>query len=230
MLFPIGSMTLGDILDRGLKLLMARLGTFYAINLIVGLPALIVQLVMPSVTASMENPGGPSGGLAVGALVGFLVLAFVSLIFAYLGNAASLRVVVQEFVGQPCGMGEALKFAWGRVGALIGTSILAGLAIMGGYFLLIVPGILFSIWFAFIAQVVVVEDLSGSAALGRSRDLTKGFRGRVLWVGFLLIIISLLVSAAAGLLQTVYPSYEVVRGRRIYPGRSPSTPISMSTS
>ena len=40
MRFPLGEMTVGDILDRGLKLLFARLPVFYAVNLLVQTVAL----------------------------------------------------------------------------------------------------------------------------------------------------------------------------------------------
>ena len=44
MKFPIGAMTVGDVLDRGIKLLLARLPAYYLIDLIVAWPfALIVQ-------------------------------------------------------------------------------------------------------------------------------------------------------------------------------------------
>ena len=34
MKFPLGAMTVGDILDRGLKMLVGRFPTFFAINLL----------------------------------------------------------------------------------------------------------------------------------------------------------------------------------------------------
>lgn len=44
MRFQIGAMTVGDILDRGLKMLLLKLGTFYVINLIVLAPSSFSRL------------------------------------------------------------------------------------------------------------------------------------------------------------------------------------------
>src|SRR5262249_22357332 len=55
MKFRIGEMTVGDILDRGLKLLFSRLGTFYTINLIVLLPVLAFQLAMPELGLASDE-------------------------------------------------------------------------------------------------------------------------------------------------------------------------------
>ena len=44
MKFQIGAMTVGDILDRGLKMLLANLPAFYLINLLVLWPIIIFRL------------------------------------------------------------------------------------------------------------------------------------------------------------------------------------------
>ena len=60
MKFPIGAMSVGDVLDRGLKLLLARLPAYYLINLIVLSPLIILQaFILPSVIGS-DSPGLPA--------------------------------------------------------------------------------------------------------------------------------------------------------------------------
>jgi hypothetical protein len=55
-----------------------------------------------------------------------------------------------------------------------------------GFLLLLVPGIIFALWFSVIGPACVVERLGPFAALGRSRHLTKGYRGKVF--GLFLIV------------------------------------------
>ena len=46
--------------------------------------------------------------------------------------------------------------------------------------LLIVPGIIFGIWFWLVTPIVVIEGPGRASALCRSRELTRGYRGRIL--------------------------------------------------
>ena len=55
---------------------------------------------------------------------------------------------------------------------------------MLGFVLLIVPGIIFSLWFYVLVPVVVLEGVTGTAALGRSRELMRGNLGKAFLVGF----------------------------------------------
>jgi hypothetical protein len=79
--------------------------------------------------------------------------------------------------------------------------------VMLGYVLLIVPGIVFSMWYWFAGSVAVLERTTARGALARSRELGKGYYLRNLGivsltglVVFLPIqVFSLLLGAASGL-------------------------------
>jgi hypothetical protein len=86
--------------------------------------------------------------------------------------------------------------------------------------LCIVPGILFAVWYVFVGQVVVVEGLKGDRALARSKDLTKGYRGRVFGMFLLFVVITYVLVLAAGLLNTLLPGNQPVitpAGPRVLP-------------
>jgi hypothetical protein len=214
MKFQIGAMSVGDILDRGLKLLLVRLPTFYLINLIVLAPLIAVQLALPAlVPAAPTSEPTPAQAIAAlgGLLLALLLLGLVLLILQPIGTAAILHVVAQEFVDQHAGPGAAFKFALRRFGKLLGTLILAGLVVALGFILCIVPGIIFWVWYVFVAQIVVVENLGGGRALERSKQLTDGFRGRVFGLLALFFVLSAMFQGAAGLLELVLPTTEQVR-------------------
>jgi uncharacterized membrane protein len=119
-------------------------------------------------------------------------------------------MISQEFIDQPVSMGAALRFALRRFGSLLFTSILVGLVIGVGLILCFVPGILFYVWYVFYAQVVVVESLSGSSAMNRSKSLTEGYRWRVFGLLVLFIVITYIFQLGVSLMQYVLPSYEAV--------------------
>jgi len=76
---------------------------------------------------------------------------------------------------------QLLSQGWRLTWKVFFTSALEILAIIGGLILLVVPGLIFAIWFTFTISVVVAENLSGSAALSRSKQLVKGRFWKTVW-------------------------------------------------
>src|SRR5581483_2589617 len=97
MRFEIGAMSVGDILDRGLKILLARLPVYYFISLIVQLPVLAVQLALPFIQSS-DAAAVPGLGQAVAVLIGALGVLVLTLILQPMGIAAILHIIAQEFI------------------------------------------------------------------------------------------------------------------------------------
>ncbi len=118
------------------------------------------------------------------------VIGFLNALFVLpLTNAAVIWAVAQVYLGQPVTAVKALRKGLSRLLPLIGTSILMYLAIIGGMFLCIVPGILFALWFGLSQHVVVIEGHSGTTALGRSRRLVRPHLGTFLVLGIILFVI-----------------------------------------
>jgi hypothetical protein len=93
-------------------------------------------------------------------------------------------------------VGQLLRAVSPVLGQLILVGLAAGVAILIGFILFIVPGlVLLTIWAVF-APVVVLEHPSGLTALGRSRALVRGNAWRVFAVILLLIIGVVFVSGA----------------------------------
>jgi hypothetical protein len=118
-----------------------------------------------------------------------------------LSNAAVIHAVARLYLGQPVTAMEAMRHGLRRMLPLIGTTILVGLAIMGGLILLIIPGILFMIWFSLAQHVVVIEEIGGSKALGRSKKLVSPHWATAL----VLMLIVGVISAALGAVGQLIP-------------------------
>jgi hypothetical protein len=182
MKFPIGAMNVGDVLDRGIKLLLARLPAFYLINLIVLSPLLIVMVFVFPTMLSSDSPEQA----AFAALGSFGVSGLLTLLLQPIGTAAILYIITQEYVDRRVTIGQALSFALSRFGALLLTSILRGLIVFLGLFLCLVGSIYFGLIYTFVPQVVVLEGLSGTEALSRSKNLISGYIGRTFGILFLI--------------------------------------------
>jgi hypothetical protein len=75
--------------------------------------------------------------------------------------------------------GSVLRVAWKRAGALLGVSLLTGIGVGLGLFLLVVPGlILFTRW-SLAVPAVMLEGRSPRDAMRRSAELVKGHGWRV---------------------------------------------------
>jgi hypothetical protein len=196
MSFPIGAMSLGDILDRGLKLLLARLPTLYGINFLVMAPFLVVNVIAEVALAQLQAAGeGASQSALVLNLATTGLVFFEQIVLQPIATAATLHVITKEFIGEHVGLWQALGFAFRRFGPIVGTSILVGLNIGVGFLCCLLPGIAFIVWYALTAQVVVVEEVMGSRALARSKALSSGFRWRL--VGLLLTVLLLTIGSLA---------------------------------
>jgi hypothetical protein len=211
MKFDIGAMSVGDILDRGLKILLARLPTFYLIYLLTLSPLLLYQmLVIPGIQGDPSEPPSPEKLLLL--LGGLLGVALMSIILSPIGHAAVLHVIGKEFVDERVGVGEAFSFAFGRFLSLLGTSMLYGLIWVAGYFACCIPAVFVAVFFGFFAQIVVMEGLGGMTALNRSKELVTGFGWRVFAIYLLLILVlGVTQGFLPQVLELLLPAHAVVQ-------------------
>jgi hypothetical protein len=135
-----------------------------------------------------------AGDLWLGLIAVVLALAVSTL---YQGMVVGLVSDVQDG-RRDHSVGELLRSVTPVVAPLIGAGLLAGLGIVAGFFLLLVPGLyLLTIW-AVIAPVIVVERRQVTDAFGRSRQLVRG-NG---WPVFGTVISAFLITFAAAALFT----------------------------
>ncbi|MGH2937099.1 MAG: hypothetical protein ACRDPE_03145 [Solirubrobacterales bacterium] len=126
-----------------------------------------------------------------------LIFYVVSLAVAilYQGMVVSLVHDVQDG-RRDSSVGELFRSVGPVLGALIGASLLYGIAVGIGFILLIVPGcILLTIW-AVIAPAIVIEKQDAMASFGRSRELVRGYG----WPVFGSVIVATLITAIASII------------------------------
>lgn len=91
----------------------------------------------------------------------------------------------------------------------VGAALLSGFAIFIGFILLIVPGIIAAVLFAFVGYVVIEEKLRPIEALKRSIALTKGSRWKIFQLGLMTLLLNILglVALVVGLFVTIPLSF-----------------------
>lgn len=221
MRFPLGEMTVGDILDRGLKVLLARLPAFYALYLMMLGPIIVLQMFMPYL---MEDLFRDLNAVGAGAkafdptnllLLGgaSLVVMALTAVLGTIGNAAVLHIVMEEYQGNRVGVGKAIGYALGRFFPLLGVSFVFGLMYFVGIMLCCVPGFYVLATYLFVAQVVTLERRGVGDSLSRSAELADGYRWRVLGV---FLLVSIIGGVAQGVVQQVVGIF--LPGQQVIPG------------
>jgi hypothetical protein len=161
---------------------------------------LSIAFVVYVVAAAIETVVGLLG------LIGALLAGIVSIVAAFLLQAALVKAVEDVRDGRAdLSLGETLQAARPAVGRVAITSILAGIAIVIGFILVIAPGLfLLTIW-AVIVPVIVIEGAGTSAAFARSQALVKGYFWQVFGTLILVFIVLLAVGLVIGLILAGLP-------------------------
>ena len=176
-----------DRLDVGA--VIRRVFDIYVDQYSVLLPASAVVFVITGIVSALLVAAAP--GLA-------LIALLLSLIAGTLFTGMVVELVSDVQDGRrDHSAGELLRAAAPVLGQLLLVGIVAGIGILIGFFLIIVPGlILLTIW-SVAAPVVVLERPAGVfAALGRSRELVRGNGWQVFGVIFVLFFLVIIVSSA----------------------------------
>jgi hypothetical protein len=163
------------------------------------LTAAVVYVVLDLLSAIVDRAAGES-------LASQLVWSAIALVFSVIGafwlQGALVEAVSDVRDGRiDTTIGELYARTRPRLPALIASGIVAGLGILLGLLLLIVPGLFLLTRWALIPAVIVIEKRRAGESFDRSWQLTRGFGWTVfgsLLVAFLAYIV------AQGVLRAVF--------------------------
>ncbi|HEX7609841.1 MAG TPA: hypothetical protein VF380_04130 [Solirubrobacteraceae bacterium] len=155
------------------------------------MPAAAAVFVVTGIVAALLA----SGGTVLGVLVAEIIVIVAGMLFT--GMVVELVADVQDG-RRDSSPGQLLRAAAPVLGQLILVGLAASVAIVVGFFLLIVPGlILLTMWSVFV-PVIVLERPAGLGSLGRSRELVRGNGWQVFGVLFVLFV---LVGVVSGIID-----------------------------
>jgi hypothetical protein len=127
-------------------------------------------------------------------------LAFIALIVSLVATTLFTGMVV-ELVSdiqdgrRDANAGQLLRTVTPVLGQLILVGVVAGIGILIGFILIVIPGLILATLWSVAAPVVVLERPGGLRALGRSRALVRGNGWNVFAVILLLVILVGIVGA-----------------------------------
>lgn len=133
----------------------------------------------------------------------FLILFIVFVVIGIWTQAAIYESVKMVVKGEPLNMRKTLKVGWRKSGKFFLVGFLSMLIVFVGLVLLIVPGIIFAVWFSFSRFVVIKEGLGVRASLKRSRELVRGRFWPILGRYLVFFVVYLLFQIALGLVPYI---------------------------
>lgn len=155
--------TLGELLSNSWNLFTNNFWLIVTIMLIVYLPLNIISSIF-----SFENINNLSE-----AVVPFIVL--ILMVFAgSIGTMAIAYIVDRKIEKQDVTFKEALHKSLFKWPVAAGTSVLMFIFLIGLSFLLLIPAIIFWLYWSFAIYAVVLRDKSWKSALDYSKSVVKG--------------------------------------------------------
>lgn len=175
-----GKIDIGRVVQQTFGVLGRNFATFGLLALVlVGLPAAMMGWFRPA--------QDPSRFFAMFDVT-FLLATIVSAVFGAILQGAVIYGTVQDLNGARATPGDALATGLRSFLPLIIVSILFTLAFWIGLILLIVPGLAVACLWCVAVPALVAERRGVFDAFGRSNELTRGNRGRILALIVILLV------------------------------------------
>lgn len=228
-LYPLRPLTIGEILGTGLRVAWRHLVVLAPFALVVSLLGTAANIAVLAANGSLRSfATGDYAVLPQNATPDQVSALLTNLVHHILPGVAATLVI--SLIGAPILAGLVTPFAAmgatstagtnaagmarlkGRWPVVVGTGVVAGLAISVGYTLLIVPGVIIWLMLVPAGPVAAMEGLSIGDSIRRATALSKGFKGRLLGVSLLIgLILTAISFTATSILGTAISTTDPVR-------------------
>lgn len=105
------------------------------------------------------------------AFVAFVISLYIAIVYGIRAKVASILLIKNDFSAPKKNFEEAKKY----VVKFLGVSVLMAVLVIAWGFALIIPAIIFAVYYSFAQYVVVIEDKRPFSAIERSYDLVRGY-------------------------------------------------------
>ena len=162
-------------------------------------PLVVIVLVVSAVPTILELYVQASGGFFVRPVLGMLT-GLLNIVLSAIGTAAAVFIVSDSYLGRSVDAWDALSRAVPYIARVVVLSILTTLVVGLGFMFFLVPGVIFLSALVVSTQALVLEEnRSPTEAMGRSWQLTKGSRWKVLALVVVTAIVVGIPSMAGGI-------------------------------
>ncbi len=176
---------IGRVISQSFTVCRRNIVLFTLVCVVAGLPTYLPRLFLGAAVKPSPQDA-----------IGMLPFTLVGLFFTLFGYAIIQIAALQDMNGQKLDLNAAIQQSLARFFPLLGCTLCAGLAVVGGMILLFVPGIIALLMLLVAGQVCLVERLGPIASLSRSAALTKGHRWALLGV---ILVVGLIGGAFQGI-------------------------------
>ena len=187
---------LSDILTEGWKIIQAGAATFLPLGLLYALVNAIVLYISTGVDYANASD------IETTMLCLQCVVSLVVMVFSLTFTIAQLYLVEGMVQGRPASLGEALRYAFSRLPAVLLVNIVYAVIVGIGFVLLFIPGVILGIYFTFAIAIVALRKID-LPALQYSLNLVRGqwwrIFGILLGLGIPIAAISYLINWLAGI-------------------------------
>ncbi len=184
--------SVGDLLKSSWSLFKLRWPTFLGILLAPTIVLIVYTLLLPAASGP-----GKAAAVAVQSTANPILIAVVTIlmIIGFWWSSVALLISIKESE-HGLSIADSFKRAVPLLIPYLWVSILVGLITMVGFVLLIIPGIIFGLWYYLSSYILVDQNIRGMDALKTSKAYMQGNMGAVFWrclVGGIAIYIPVII-------------------------------------
>lgn len=198
-----GDLNVKQLLKKSIDICYGDKKTYLGMAAVVALPSFLSSLLLMAVETDFEKAMKEPAQGFIGLLNLVLLIAFAVLMVKYAGSLPVLTAYALD--ERPMGWTESFGWTsdhnlfWG----VAGVGILFALAVAGGLVLLVVPGIIFAVWFMLSLPAKVLSDFPAKECFSVSRRLIRPVFKKALGFGLILGLIMFLPGGIAQLILTI---------------------------
>lgn len=185
MLEPLSEkeLSLGEILSLAFTLFKEQLGTIVKVVAIITIPLYLLTYII------YANTWNPYHLNYISLLIKILVMLLLILI-----DFAVIHITTESVTGNTINYKQAINKGFAPLFISILTIITTTIIVLGGFLLLIIPGIYLTVRYTFVLHAVVLKNLQHSEARQYSKRLVDGRWWKVL--GYSLVIYTIVILAS----------------------------------
>ncbi|HYD03652.1 MAG TPA: hypothetical protein VEC16_05120 [Alphaproteobacteria bacterium] len=190
--------TLGQLWSDSWDLFSSKFKSISILSLLLAIPIVIMYILSPK---EFLEPG-----LKFGVVNGWFILLFVALMIftSLLLNIAVVYIASKN--SKKSGISPILKYSLSKFWIAFFTSLAMTFMLLGLTLLLIIPGIIFLVYWAFTMPSLITKDLKFKKAMDYSKSVVKGRWWKALGYGIVFALIPILVHIVTSvILQTILP-------------------------
>ena len=201
---PLRPLTAGDLLGAGLGVVRRHLGLLGPLSVLVAALSSAASLGVLAATGTLTEfadgtwadamLSGRQVTLPIGIYLATGASLAITVIGAIMVSAVATACAGVDAMGRQSVRGALAERLAGRIGPLLATSAVVGVAVSVGLVLVVAPGVLIYAAWAAAAPAAAMERGGPAAALQRSVRLTRGRRGRVVGMTLLVLVVAFAIN------------------------------------